>query len=204
MKKMFWITLLVLSCSAAAFSADSKSTAKAKKELQNAIKSAGNNNFEKMYESAKKAQALDPRLAGPYAYSGLYLYRVGQFDAAEKEFQKCLTLDANFAMARAYLGNILFDRGESERALDEWNASVRLDSKSPEALASIAVGLFGIGKTTEAVQQYKKALMYDRRYYEPDFLLDRKKGAAWGRKKVDAAAPLLQKIEKPKFPYSGS
>ena len=79
----------------------------------------------------------------------------------------------------------------------------RLDSKSPEALASYAVGLFVIGKTTEAIQQYKKAMMYDRRYYEKEFLSDRKKGAAWGPKKIDAVAPMLEKVEKPKFPYSG-
>jgi tetratricopeptide (TPR) repeat protein len=180
---------------------DPKATMKAKNKLQDAVKAASNNNFEKMYDLAREAESLDATLAEPYAYSGLYLYRTGDSASAEKDFQKALTLDPNLSMPRVYLGNILFERGDSDRALDEWFAGLRLDSKSPEALASYAVGLFVLGKTTEAIQQYKKALMYDRRYYEKEFLSDRKKGAAWGQKKGDAVAPLLEKVEKPKFPY---
>ena len=104
-------------------------------------------------------------------------------------------------IAHIYLGNLFFDQGDSDRALDEWNVGARFEDTNPEALWSLALGLFLIGKTTEATQQYKKALVYDRRYYQPQFLGDHKKGAAWSRKKVEAVAPLLQKVEKPGFPY---
>lgn len=201
MRKTFFCVPLICALTVYGYAADSKSTAKAKKEIQKALKYSVENKFEKMLESARKAKTLDPSLPMPYAYSGLYLYRMEQMTAAEVDFQKSLALDPNQALARIYLGSILFDRGNSERALDEWSVGVRLESKNPEALASMALALFLIGKNTEAIQHYKRALTYDRRYYDPPFLLDRKKGAAWSKKKVDAVLPLLQKVEKPKFPY---
>src|SRR5262249_48009035 len=77
---------------------DPKTTMKAKNKLQDAIKAASNNNFEKMYELAKEAQSLDATLAEPYVYSGLYLYRTGESASAEKDFQKALTLDPNLSL----------------------------------------------------------------------------------------------------------
>ena len=201
MKHAFWGIGLCLIFFVSGVHAADTNTDKAKKELAKAEKQLVEGNFDKMYEAAKKAQSLDASLAASYAFSGLYLYRLEQSGPAEQEFQKALTRDTNMGMAHIYLGNLFFDRGDSDRALDEWNVGARLEDSNPEALSSLALGLFLIGKTTEATQQYKKALMYDRRYYQPQFLGDRKKGAAWSKKKIDAVAPLLQKVEKPGFPY---
>lgn len=193
------ISLLAIGC-VASLAGETK-TEKARKELNKAERYAVDNKFPQMLEAAKKAQALDPLLPGPFVYSAIYFYRSEQPAAAEQDLLKALARDPNLALAHIYLGNILFDRGESERALDEWNVGVRLDDRVPEGLSSLAVGLLAIGRTTDAMQHYRKALMYDRRYYDPPFLIDRKKGAAWSQKKVDAVTPLLAKLEKPGFPY---
>ena len=153
-----------------------------------------------MKKQAERAREFDPSNAASYAFLGAYEFRIRRLDMAERLLQEFIERDPNLGMARTYLGNVLFERGDRDRALDQWTVGARLDPIDPEALSSLAVGLMTIDQVPEAKRLYEKALLRDRRYYDPAFLANRKKGAAWGSEKVDTLRPLIQIVPKPAYP----
>jgi tetratricopeptide (TPR) repeat protein len=174
---------------------------KARKHLRKAAEHAALFDDEKMLREAQSALAKAPGVGEAYAYMGLFYFRKGDYKSARDHFEACARRDAQFAMAQVYLGNLAYEEGEMEAALDYWSASARLDLTNPEAQASFALGLFVIGQQKEAVQYYVKAMQWDKRYYDKEFLADSKKGAAWSRKKVLEVLPLLALVPKPRFKY---
>ena len=174
---------------------------KARKRLRQARQHAARGEFEKMRQQAERARKSDPTNAESYAFLGSYELRMRRLDQAEQLLQSSIERDPNLGIARTYLGNVFFERGDRDRALDEWTVGARLDPTDPEALCSLAVGLLTIDQVSEAKRNYEKALLRDRRYYDPEFLVDRKKGAAWGEAKADILKPLMQTVRKPAYPY---
>ncbi len=178
-----------------------QNTSKALKHVAKAEKHLAQGKLNKMLKAAKKARKNDPSLGESYALLGIYHYRNTDFENARSYFETSIEKDSNISVPRAYLGNLLFEEGEFDRALDEWSLSARLDPRNPEALASLALGFFQLGKKKEAVQLYRKALRWDKRYYDQEFLANFREGAGWGPKKLKAALALLEGVPAPRIRY---
>jgi len=176
-------------------------TSKALDHLAKAEKHLALGKLDKMLKQAEKARNIDPSLGESYALLGIYYYRNSDFEIARSFFETSIDKDPNISRPHAYLGNLLFEEGNSDRALDEWSLSARLDPQNPEALASLAIGFFRLGKKKEALQHYKKALRWDKRYYDEKHLADFRGGAGWGAKKLEAAVDLLKLIPAPRIRY---
>ena len=180
---------------------DAKDTTKARKHLAKAAEHAARYKIKKMRKEAEKARKNDPSLGESYAYLGLYYYRKQEFEKAKKLFELSIKRNSSIALPRVYLGNVLYEVGEFDRALDQWNLASRLDDTDSEALSSLALGLYILGREKDAIQRYMQALQWDKRYHDPAFLGDFKKGAAWTPKRVKAVRPLLEKVPAPLFKY---
>jgi len=75
------------------------------------------------------------------------------------------------------------------------------DPSNAASYAFLGAYEFRMRRLDMAERLYEKALLRDRRYYDPAFLANRKKGAAWGSEKVGTLRPLIQIVPKPVYPY---
>ena len=114
------------------------------------------------------AKATDPkRLNGGFYFDqGAACERAGDFDQAEKCFEKSLELTPNFTEALNYLGYMWADRGiKLEQARDLIEKAVRLEPKSPAFLDSLGWVLYKLNRPQEALPNVQKAIEFSE---EPD------------------------------------
>lgn len=195
------VSLLWTGLAARAGSDDAaKKKDRAQSHLIRAQRFAADYKMDKAAGEARKALEDDPGLAEAHVYLGLQPLHAGDFKEAEPEFRKALDLDPYQAAAHCYLGYVLYQKGQLEDATDQWTLSIRLDSTSPQAYAGLALSQFKHGRKEEAARTYEKALQYDRRFSDPQFLAS-DKGPNWTGQLLVDAKQLLPLVHVPKFPY---
>ncbi len=86
-----------------------------------------------MESQIKKAQ--DPRK--PANALGVLYARYGQYDRAQKEFEKLLAR-AEYVPALLNIGNILYLSDQKEKALDYYNRAYAKDPENPRVLLAVA------------------------------------------------------------------
>ena len=108
--------------------------------------------------AARRAVALDDRLAGAHASLGMGLILDLQWPQAEQELQKALALDANSITAHMYYGWYLAFTGRTEEALQQMNLAQALDPLS--FVISYTTGnIYYFNRAYDrAIEQYRKAL----------------------------------------------
>lgn len=123
----------------------------------------------KHYTSAEiMAKATEPNRLTEFFYFqfGAAYERKGQFEDAEKEFQKCLLLKPDFASALNYLGYMWAEHGmKLEQARDLIQKAVKLEPKNAAYLDSMGWVLYKLSKPREALDYLLKAVELSE---EPD------------------------------------
>lgn len=107
------------------------------------------------------AKTSEPdRLNGDFYFGqGAAYERAGDFDDAERSFEKSLSLTPNFAEALNYLGYMLADRGvKLDKARDLIEKALKLEPKNPAYLDSMGWVLFKLNRAQEALPQLQKAI----------------------------------------------
>lgn len=114
------------------------------------------------------AKTSDPkRLDGGFYFDqGAAYERAGDYDQAEKSFEKSLTLSPDSAEALNYLGYMWADHGvKLDKAHDLIQKAVELEPKSPAYLDSLGWVLYKLNRPQEALPQLQKAIELSE---EPD------------------------------------
>lgn len=123
----------------------------------------------KHYTSAEiMAKATEPERLTEFFYFqfGAAYERKGQFEDAEKQFQKCLQLKPDFAGALNYLGYMWAEHGmKLEQARDLIEKAVKLEPKNAAYLDSMGWVLYKLSKPKEALDYLLKAVQLTE---EPD------------------------------------
>jgi len=116
----------------------------------------------KHYTSAEiMAKATDPSRLTEYFYFqfGAAYERKGQYEDAEKQFQKCLQLKPDFAGALNYLGYMWAEHGmKLEQARELIEKAVKLEPKNAAYLDSMGWVLYKLSKPKEALDFLLKAV----------------------------------------------
>ena len=126
-------------------------------QVYRALINVGQNAEQFAISSMNQAIALDPYNPQLYIQLGGIYYQVGNFDAAQNQFQVAINLKRDFANAYYNLGNALEEKGDLANALETYKTvrqlsqgnQVNLDIINPkiEALEE------KIGRTTPSEQQ---------------------------------------------------
>ena len=106
-------------------------------------------------------KATDPKLlsAGFYFDAGAACERKGDFEEAEKYFDKSLELSPNFPAALNYLGYMLADRGvQLEKARGLIEKAVKMEPKSAAYMDSLGWVLYRLKKPQEALARIQEAI----------------------------------------------
>jgi tetratricopeptide (TPR) repeat protein len=114
------------------------------------------------------AQATDPKRLNELFYFefGAAFERSGDYEQAEKYFQKALTAAPDFAEALNYLGYMWVERGKKlQEARGLIEKAVKLEPKNPAYLDSLGWVLFKLGQPSEALPNILKASEFSP---EPD------------------------------------
>jgi tetratricopeptide (TPR) repeat protein len=114
------------------------------------------------------AMASDPKRLNELFYFefGAAFERSGDYDQAEKYFQKSIDASPDFAEALNYLGYMWVERGKKlEEARGLIEKAVKLEPKNPAYLDSLAWVLFKLGQPEEALTNILKATEFSP---EPD------------------------------------
>jgi tetratricopeptide (TPR) repeat protein len=101
-----------------------------------------------------------------YFQVGAAFERSGDYDQAEKYFQKCLEASPNFAEALNYLGYMWAEHGKKlpeARAMIE--KAVKLEPKNPAYLDSLGWVLFKQGEPKQGLENILKAVEFSE---QPD------------------------------------
>jgi tetratricopeptide (TPR) repeat protein len=192
--------LFLLACTVGAVGEDAaKKKERAHSHLIEARRLAADYKIDKAADKARDALKDDPNLPEAHVYIGLERFRANDLKEAEAEFKRALDLDPYQAAAHCYLGYVLYQQGQFDAAADQWNLSTRLDSTSPQAFAGLALSQFKLGQEEQALKTYEKALMYDRRFADPQFL-ESDKGPKWSGQLLQDVRQLLAKVSKPSYP----
>jgi Tfp pilus assembly protein PilF len=192
--------LFLLTCAVGAVGEDAaKKKDRAHSHLIEARRLAADYKMDKAADKARDALKDNPSLAEAHVYLGLERFRANDLKEAEAEYRRALDLDPYQAAAHCYLGYVLYQQGQFDPATDQWTLSARLDSTSPQAFVGLALSQFKLGQEEQALKTYERALMYDRRFADPQFL-ESDKGPKWSGQLLQDLRQVLAKVSKPNYP----
>ncbi|MEO6104259.1 MAG: hypothetical protein ABIP44_11560, partial [Pseudoxanthomonas sp.] len=113
---------------------------------------------DKVEASAKKASALDPGLAEPYAAAGVLQGDFpGGLVAQRQSFDRALALDADDVTSNFWFGLTLLRTGYRERGLALLNHALEMDPMLPNALRWRGIMYFYAGDTARAETYLNRA-----------------------------------------------
>ncbi len=108
--------------------------------------------------AVRRAQELDPLLAGPYSSLGAVLYNEGRFAESDEQFQRAFALNPNYALAHHWHAHLLSTRGRPDLALAALERSLSLDPLNAATLAIYALHLDEARRPAEALAACDRVL----------------------------------------------
>lgn len=108
-------------------------------------------------EEARKAIALAPHLGMAHASLGWGSWFGGQWDTAEREFERALRLNPGYAYAHAWYAHTLAMIGRAVEGIPHAERAVELDPVSPVMIFVLGRVLLLAGHTEEGVAQLCRA-----------------------------------------------
>lgn len=121
--------------------------------------------YERAEVEARRALALDPRLAEAHASLGfIRLQAHGDLAQAERSLREAVRLNPSLAQAHAWLALTLKAGGRVEEAVEVARVARRLDPFSPVMILNLGFALVGLDRCDEALEQARAVLELDPRY----------------------------------------
>lgn len=121
--------------------------------------------YERAESEARRALALDPRLAEAHASLGfIRLQAHGDLAQAERSLREAVRLNPSLAQAHAWLALTLKAGGRGDEAVEAARVARRLDPFSPVMILNLGFALVGVDRCEEALEQSRAVLELDPRY----------------------------------------
>jgi adenylate cyclase len=121
--------------------------------------------YERAESEARRALALDPRLAEAHASLGfIRLQAHGDLAQAERSLREAIRLNPSLAQAHAWLALTLKAGGRAGEAVEAARVARRLDPFSPVTILNLGFALVGVERCDEALEQARTVLELDPRY----------------------------------------
>ena len=112
--------------------------------------------------AVKTALSLNSELGEAYASIASVHRKRGEFDAAERDFQKAVEFSPNYAPAWQWFGNMLgWHMARVDEGVQMLERAVQLDPLSPIIHDNYAMTLSAGGRTEEAIERLQKAIEVD-------------------------------------------
>jgi tetratricopeptide (TPR) repeat protein len=100
----------------------------------------------------------DPLTAHQHNELGYIYENQGNYELAEKEYQKAIRKDKVWAVPYFNLGNIYFKSGKPEVAVKYFRLSLERDQNNPDIMNNLAYLYLKIGEISQAQEWIDKAL----------------------------------------------
>jgi TolB-like protein/Flp pilus assembly protein TadD len=127
--------------------------------------------FDESLAESKKAEEIDPTLAGRKSTIGGTLYCARRYDEAIEELYQALDLDSNNAVAHYYLGRIYVQKAMYEEAITEYKRTIRLFGKKLELVAHLG-HIYAVSGRQEAARKVLAELKkLSNREYVPSYFI---------------------------------
>lgn len=91
---------------------------------------------------------------------GMYLYKRGQLETAQHEFEECIRINSKYPYAHHHLGEVLRRRGDLDRAIEEFETACELKPDYWQAQRDLGLSVFErckAGDIPEALQKLQIA-----------------------------------------------
>lgn len=82
----------------------------------------------------------------------------GDFNSAERDYQKAVQIDPNYAEAHNNFGAFLLQRGRLDEAMVHFQKALQLNPDYAEGYYNFGLALVQKGRVNEAIDNYHKAL----------------------------------------------
>ena len=105
----------------------------------------------------KKAQKLNPDLAGSHLGLGIIFQNEGDLNSAKTSYLEALKLDNRLIEGHCNLGNVYRDTGEIKKAVSHYFEAITIGSQKAEIFGNLAVALMELGQLKSAIEFFEKA-----------------------------------------------
>ncbi len=112
--------------------------------------------FEATQRAAKRALALDPKLAEAHTALGLAYIHAWQREKAAEEYRKAIALDPRYPTAHQWLGEYWYEVGQVDSSLAHMRISTSLDPLAPINASAMGHPLMLAGRYDEAIAELKR------------------------------------------------
>jgi TolB-like protein/tetratricopeptide (TPR) repeat protein/DNA-binding winged helix-turn-helix (wHTH) protein len=141
--------------------------------------------------SARRGLELDPNLAEAITASASIVEERGEFEAAERGYQRAIAANPNYALARHWYSQLLVRLGRPSEALVQSQMAVALDPFSLAWRIGLGGVLENLGRFDEALARFLQALDIDPGSATAHLNIAQLFGA--GRGRHDLAVPWLER-----------
>ena len=106
--------------------------------------------------AARRAVSLSPDLGMAHASLGFGLWNVGEWESAEREFERAIQLNQGYATARYWYGFSLSNTGKALEGVIHTERAFELDPVSRVNSLILGISLWLAGRTEEAIEQLRQ------------------------------------------------
>jgi tetratricopeptide (TPR) repeat protein len=128
------------------------------KEMQ---KESETGHYDKAIEVCNKALAMDLNLVRRSIVTlerGSFLWRKGEYEKADADYDEAIKINPRNAMAYVYRGGSLDQRGESDDALKDYAEAIRINPREYFAYCYRGMAFFRQGEFENALTNFAKAI----------------------------------------------
>ncbi len=115
-------------------------------------------NLEQGLIAARRAVSLAPELGMAHASLGFGLWNVGEWENAEREFERAIEVNPGYATAHQWYGILLFSTGRASEGVSYAERATQLDPLSPVISLGLGNALLYAGRSEEAIEQYRETI----------------------------------------------
>lgn len=112
------------------------------------------------------AVTTSPSFAFNHNNLGAMYYLDGNYNLAEKEFQRALDLNSQEKLAHNNLGLIYASKGDYENAIEEYKTELKINPYYDNALYNMGLAYWNMDKKEDAVKNWQETIAADPNYLD--------------------------------------
>ena len=116
---------------------------------------------ERALEVALQAVLLAPDLGMAHASLAGAYNKLGQWENAEREFERAIQLNPGYATAHQWYGGFLVITGRADEAVDVARRAVGIDPVAQIVSRDLGLALWAAGRLDEAIEQWRRTIQLD-------------------------------------------